>query len=147
MAACWIGVAAARHVAVAVRDGFAMFAHGRHDAAKRILPGDRVIYYSPREGIRDGAECRRFTAVGVVEPGEPAERLMTPGQTGWYRRMHWLDARPADVYPLLDSLSFVTDRQHWGMCFRKSLFRVNADDFSRIAAAMGVDPSILRDLS
>ncbi len=63
---------------------------------------------------------------------------MLPGMTGWYRRMRWLDARQADIYPLLDKFSFVTNRQHWGMYFRKSLFRVEENDSALVAEAMGV---------
>lgn len=137
----WIGVAAGRHVAIAVRDGFAMFAHGRHSAAKRLSPGDRVVYYSPREGMNEGAELRAFTAIGTVLPGEPSERPMAPLVTGWSRAMAWLDATPAGIYPLLDRLSFVADRQHWGMYFRKSLFKVGEADFRLIANAMGVAPA------
>jgi hypothetical protein len=137
MISYWIGVAAGNHVAAGVRGGFAMFAHGRHAAAKRVQPGDWVAYYSPREGMNEGAELRAFTAIGHVLPGEAAEREMLPGMTGWYRRMRWLDARQADIYPLLDKFSFVTNRQHWGMYFRKSLFKVEQKDFALVADAMG----------
>lgn len=138
MSDCWIGVAAADHVAIGVRDGFAMFAHGRHAAVKRVQPGDWVTYYSPRDGINEGAERRQFTAIGIVAQGEPRQREMGPSGIGWYRPMRWLEARAADIYPLLDRFSFVTDRRHWGMYFRKSLFRVDRGDFALIAAAMGV---------
>lgn len=138
----WIGVAAGKHVAVGVRDGFAMFAHGRHAAAKRVQPGEWVAYYSPREGMNEGLELRAFTAVGQALPGEIAERQMLPGVTGWSRRMRWLDAKPADIYPLLDKFSFVKDRQHWGMYFRKSLFTVDGGDFALIADATGVGSQV-----
>ena len=65
---------------------------------------------------------------------------MTPGLPGWYRRMQWLDSRPADIYPLLDQFSFVVNRQHWGMYFRKSLFRIDRRDFALLAEAMNVGP-------
>ncbi len=136
----WIGIVSADHVRTAVDGGFAMFAHGRHSAAQRVKPGDRVAYYSPRERMGEGEEVRAFTALGLVLEGEPAERQMVPGATGWYRRMRWLDCKPADVYPLLDRFSFVKDRQHWGMYFRKSLFAVSEHDFALIAEAMGVQP-------
>jgi len=138
MTARWIGVAAASHVAIGVREGFAMFAHGKHTAAKRVRCGDWVAYYSPREGMNEGAEVRAFVAIGEAVPGDVAERLMAPGVTGWHRPMRWLDAAPADIYPLLDKLAFVKDRQHWGMYFRKSLFKVSDGDFALIADAMGV---------
>ena len=138
MSTRWIGVAAAKHVALGVAGGFAMLAHGRHDAVKRVQPGDWLSYYSPREGLNEGAEVRAFTAIGQVKAGDPAERHMLPGMTGWYREVEWLDGRRADIYPLLDEFSFVTDRSHWGMYFRKSLFKVTRDDFALIAQAMGV---------
>jgi len=138
MTAYWIGVAASNHVAIARRDGFAMFAHGSHAAAKRLSPGDWVAYYSPREGISDGAEVRAFTAIGIVLPGEATERLMVPSVTGWSCPMQWLDSRDAGIYPLLDAFSFIGDRRHWGMYFRKSLFTVSEPDFRLIADAMGV---------
>ena len=135
----WIGIAAATHVRKGVEGGFAMFAHGRHDAARRVAPGDWVAYYSPREGLREGAELRAFTAIGRALDGEPREREMVADITGWSRPMRWLPASQADIYPLLDRFSFVKDRGHWGMYFRKSLFSVSRDDFALIADAMGVD--------
>ncbi len=137
---CWIGVAAAEHVSIAVRDGFAMFAHGRHEAAKRVKPGDSVAYYSPRERLNGGAEVRAFTAIGRALDGEVLERQMAEHMTGWSRPMRWFDSRPADIYPLLDRFSFVKNRSHWGMYFRKSLFSIQETDFTLIAEAMGVKP-------
>ena len=144
MTAYWIGVAAGKHVTISVRDGFAMFAHGRHEAARRVQPGDWVVYYSPREGMNEGAELRAFTALGQALAGEAAERQMQPGVTGWYRRMRWLDGKPADIYPLLDTLSFVKDRQHWGVYFLKSLFKIDGGDFALIANAMGIGQEFSR---
>lgn len=138
MTSHWIGTAAAVHVKIAVDGGFAMFSHGELKAIEKVLPGDRVAYYSPRQGYKEGAELRAFTAIGTVLEGGPAEREMTAGHVGWYRPVHWLAAKPADIYPLLDRFSFVKKRSHWGMYFRKSLFRIGQDDFNLIAEAMGV---------
>lgn len=135
----WIGVAAAAHVRVGIEGGFAMFAHGRHDAVKRVAPGDWVAYYSPREGMKEGAELRAFTAIGQALEGGPREREMMAGTTGWSRPMRWLPSRPASIYPLLDRFSFIEDRGHWGMYFRKSLFSVPREDFTLVAEAMGVE--------
>jgi EVE domain-containing protein len=134
----WIGVAAGKHVAAGKAEGFAMFAHGDHAAAKRLDTGDWVAYYTPREGMKEGAELRAFTAIGRVLPGGAEQREMGAGRSGWMRRMKWLDSRDAGIYPLLDRLSFIRDRQHWGMAFRKSLFKVAEPDFRLIAHAMGV---------
>jgi hypothetical protein len=138
MTTFWIGVAAGKHVAVGRTEGFAMFAHGDHAAAKRLETGDWVAYYAPREGIKEGTELHAFTAIGRVLTGEAEQREMAAGRTGWMRPMKWLDSRDAGIYPLLDRLSFIRDRQHWGMAFRKSLFKIPEPDFRLIADAMGV---------
>jgi len=136
---CWIGVAAAEHVQIATASGFAMFAHGRHEAARKVLDRDWVTYYAPRERMDEGGIVRAFVAIGEAIPGAMAEHEMRPGISGWTRPMRWLKSRPASIYFLLDELSFVKDRSHWGMYFRKSLFSVPSTDFERIAAAMNVE--------
>ena len=142
---CWIGVMAAEHAARAVEGGFAMFAHGKHEAAKRVGTGDWVAIYAPREQINAGEAVRAFVALGQAVNGDLTERLMAPGVTGWQRPMIWLDVGRADVYPLLDRFSFVVDRSHWGMYFRKSLFKISDADFALIAAAMGVGDTFKGD--
>ncbi len=145
---CWIGVAAGMHAAIARRDGFCAFSHGERTAVSKVLPGDRVAYYSPREGMKDGAEIRAFTAIGVVQTGDPVETELMPGAVGWIRKCAWAEThQQADIYPLLDRFSFVKNRSHWGMHFRKSLFEVPASDFAHIAEAMGVSDSDLVSLA
>jgi len=137
----WIAVVPKSRVEVAVAGGFAMFAHGRHDAIKRTGPGDWLAYYSPRTLLKGGEEVRAFTAIGQFTEREPYEAEMLPGRIGWRRDTRFeTDAHEADVYPLLDQLSFIKDRQHWGLFFHRSLFSVPVDDFRLIAAAMGLDP-------
>jgi hypothetical protein len=66
---------------------------------------------------------------------------MMAGRVGWRRDILWeKKAKQADVYPLLDQLSFIKDRQHWGLFFHRSIFSVPRDDFALIAEAMGLDP-------
>lgn len=137
---CWIGVAARAHVMVGQADGFVMVAHGLHSAVLRLLPGDWFAYYAPTQTLGGKDAVRRFVALGRIADGAPTQRQMTTDATGWCRPAHYCDAREADIYPLLDQFGFVTDRPHWGMYFRKSLFKIEAADFSLIADAMGVGP-------
>ena len=141
MSRFWIGVAAAAHVRRGAESGFVMFAHGRHAAAKRLTPGDFFAYYAPREGLDEGAPVRAFTAIGRIAPGEPVERQMSEGISGWSRRRS-SSTRQADVYQFLSQLSFVRNPEHWGMAFRRSLFEVPLADFKLIAAAMGAADKI-----
>jgi hypothetical protein len=42
----------------------------------------------------------------------------------------------APIRPLIESLSFISDKRHWGVSFRYGLLKVPANDFEQIAAAM-----------
>ncbi|HUQ41675.1 MAG TPA: EVE domain-containing protein [Candidatus Limnocylindrales bacterium] len=133
----WVGVSAGDHVDKGRDGGFVMFAHGKHDTVNKLSPGDRFAYYAPMTGMNAGDVIRKFVAIGEILDEAPAERVMRGG-TGWSRPARYFKASPADVYPLLDKLSFIHDRQHWGMAFRRSLFAVTDADFALIARAMGV---------
>jgi hypothetical protein len=137
----WIAVVPKVHVERAVAGRFAMFAHGRYDAINRTSPGDWLAYYSARPLREGGDEVRAFTAIGRFTDRELYEGEMGPGHAGWRRDIAYEKAaREAGVYPLLDQLSFIRDRTHWGLFFHRSLFAVRRDDFAKIAAAMGLDP-------
>lgn len=110
----------------------------------RVRPGDWLAYYSPRTLLKGGDQVRAFTAIGRIGERAPYEAEMSAGRTGWRRDIAYeASAHEAGVYPLLDELSFVKDRTHWGLFFHRSLFSVSRDDFAKIAAAMGVDPKRL----
>ena len=73
----WIGVASLDHVAAGVAGGFCMFAHGKHEAVKRVRPGDWIAYYSPRTGMREGEKVppsRRSAAYARANPIQPSWR-------------------------------------------------------------------------
>lgn len=53
--------------------------------------------------------------------------------------MQWHPCAAADVRPLLVDLTFVIDKVQWGYPFRRGLFRIDGDDFDRIASAMAPD--------
>jgi hypothetical protein len=135
----WIAVVPKAGVERCLAGGFAMFAHGRHQATMRVRPGDWLAYYAPRTLLKGGDEVRAFTAIGRFTDRAPYES--EPGSDRWRRDIAFeTGAREAGVYPLLDALSFIKDREHWGLFFHRSLFSVPRADFERIAAAMGLDP-------
>lgn len=136
----WIGVIPKSRVTMCVEAGVAMFAHGRHAPVKRVQPGDWLAYYSPRTIMNGGEEVRAFTAIGKIKDRDPYETEVAPGRLAWRRDIAYAKrVHDADVYPLLDQLSFIADRQHWGLAFHRSIFSVPRDDFMLIANAMGLD--------
>lgn len=140
----WIAVVPKSRVELAVAGGFAMFAHGKHEAVKRVEPGAWLAYYSATTVLKGTEPIRAFTAIGKVKNREPYQAEMMEGRTGWRRDIDYArEAHDADIYPLLGSLSFIKDRTHWGIFFHRSVFQVARDDFLQIAEAMGVDPKRL----
>ena len=138
----WIGVAAKQHVMMGLRDGYCMFAHGEHRAVEKLGVGDLFTYYAPMIGMGTGGQVRVFVAIGTVLDVPPEAQPMGGALIGWRRKAHYFDAQDASIYPLLAQLSFIKDAQHWGIHFRKSLFKVTDADFTVIASAMGAAPAI-----
>lgn len=130
----WIAVACAEHVAIGRAGGFMQVNHGKEAPLRRLRPGDRVAYYSPRERIKDGAQVQSFTALGTVAEGAPYPGLMGGGWTAFRRDVHWEPVGAALIRPLLDHLSF--GGPHWGAPFRYGLFEVSAEDMAVITQAM-----------
>ncbi len=77
-----------------------MFAHGRHEAARRAssrVTGSPTI--RPREGMNEGGGAARSPPSARRCRATRRSARCFSGVTGWYRRMRWLDATPADIYP------------------------------------------------
>ena len=79
-----------------------------------------------------------FTAIGRVRAGEIFQ-AESDGIRPFRRGVEYLPAQAAPIKPMLDSLSFIRSKEHWGAAFRFGFLRVPEEDFARIAAAMGRD--------
>ena len=134
----WIGVIARDHAVIAARQGVCAFSHGKESAARKLSPGDRFAFYSPKTGVADGDTVQAFTAIGMVKDGDafPATWADTE-MTAWVRNASFVPAQETPIKPMLEDLSFITNPRYWGMAFRRSLFEVSEADFTKIATAMG----------
>ena len=146
----WIAVASADH-ARRGRDervpGFMQVGHGKLAPLKRVQPGDRVAYYSPRLlGSGPASDpnnlFQSFVSIGIVQPGEPYAFDMG-GFVPYRRNVIYLKSKEASILPLLDDFEFVENRAHWGYKFRFGLFTISDHDMRLIAQAMGVDALLL----
>lgn len=133
----WIAVASAEHVGRGRAGGFMQVNHGKAAPLKRIVPGSRVAYYSPTSTFGGKDKLQAFTAIGVVQPGEPYQGDMGGGFLPFRRDVTWLKARPAPIQPLLERLAFSAGVKNWGQKFRFGLFSVTDRDMDVIADAMG----------
>ena len=134
----WIGVVSRNHVERGVAGGFAQLNHGKAGPLERMNPGDGLVYYSPRTDFPSGEAVQAFTAIGRVATGSIFQ-ADDPDATCFRRDMHYLPAAEAPIKPLLEELSFIRSKDHWGAAFRFGFLRVPEEDFARIARAMGRD--------
>jgi predicted RNA-binding protein len=132
----WINTISRDHVRRGVEGGFTQANHGKRTTLQRLSEGDWVVFYSPRTSYEGGEVLQAFTAIGQVQDEELYQVEMAPGFVPWRRNVDFKECREAPIKPLIDSLSFITDKTHWGYKFRFGLFEIPAEDFQKIRTAM-----------
>jgi uncharacterized protein YqjF (DUF2071 family) len=140
--AYWIGVASRDHVQRGLEGGFCQLGHGKHAPVKRLNPGDRIVYYSPKETLEGGAPVQAFTAIGKIADRDPYLVQMTAEFEAYRRDVKWWKAKEAKITPLIPQLTFIKDPAKWGYPFMRGSFKISADDFLVIAQAMGVNRAL-----
>jgi hypothetical protein len=137
----WIGVVSREHVQLGVAGGFIQLNHGKRAPLQRMRAGDGLVMYSPRTSYPDGAPLQRFTAIGVIATGEVYQVELT-GDFKPYRVDvdFFKQAVETPIKPLVEQLSFIKSKNHWGAAFRFGYIKVPAEDFMRVAREMGVVP-------
>jgi hypothetical protein len=143
MARYWVGVASRDHVQRGVAGSFAQLNHGKRAPLRRFGAGDWILYYSPRLTYPDGPPCQAFTALGQVRSGEIYQGHMGGGFDPYRIDVDFVEVQDAPIRPLLEGLSFIQDKQHWGAAFRFGLSEIPREDFELIAAAMDAPASAL----
>ncbi len=134
----WIGVASRDHAKTGEFGGFCQLGHGRPELVERLAPGDWIAYYAPRERLRDGDPVQAFVTIGRIREGSAYRAQQSANFHPVRRDVAYFPCLEAPIRPLIDRLSFITDRTHWGMPFRRGAFEIPQDDFLLIADAMGM---------
>ncbi len=134
----WIGVASKEHVLKGVASGFAQVCNGKGGPLKIMAPGDWIIYYSPTEKFGVSGSCQRFTAIGKIKPEEPYLFHMSDDFIPWRRNVDFVKSQEVEIRSLIDNLSFIKNKQHWGFIFRRGCFQIPKQDFLIIAKSMGI---------
>jgi len=135
----WIGVVSREHVRLGVKGGFIQLSHGKKAPVQRLRAGDALVMYSPRTAYPDGEPLQAFTAIGVVSTGKVYQVQMTEDFKPYRVDVSFLKAKEAPIKPLIDALSFIKSKTHWGAAFRFGQIKIPAEDFKLIAKAMGVE--------
>jgi len=132
----WIGVASRQHVLKGVAGGFAQLCHGKERPLKRMARGDWIIYYSPQEVLGGNQPCQRFTAIGEVNGDAVYQVEMAPGFIPFRRDIAFSPATEVSIRPLIERLSFIKDKKHWGYVFRFGHLQIPETDFHLLAEIM-----------
>jgi len=133
----WIGVASRSHVQIGVKCSFIQLGHGKKAPLQKLHAGDGLAMYSPRTDYPDGEVLQSFTAIGVVTSGEIYQVEMSSGFRPFRLDLQFHKCREAPIRPLIDELSFIKNKTHWGAAFRFGQLEIPALDFKIIAKAMG----------
>jgi len=132
----WIGVVSRSHVMIGVEGGFVQLNHGKKAPVQRLKAGDMLAMYSPRESYPDGPVLQAFTAIGTIKSGEVYQVEMSAEFKPYRVDVRFLSCNEAPIKPLIEQLSFIKNKAHWGAAFRFGFVKVPAQDFAHIARAM-----------
>ena len=133
---CWVNTISRDHVRAGVDGGFTQAGHGKASGLKRLSVGDWLVFYSPKTSLRGGEPLQAFTAIARVADEELYQVEMAPGFMPWRRNLEFVACDETPIRPLIDSLSFIRNKERWGYVFRFGLFEIPCRDFDVIKSAM-----------
>ncbi|MCB0807609.1 MAG: EVE domain-containing protein [Bacteroidales bacterium] len=132
----FIIVASKDHIQKGYEGGFAQAGHGKKTQLNKMQKGDGVIFYASKESYPDGRAYRKFTAIGKVTDEKPYQVEMNPGFEPWRRNIQFYPAIETEIKPLLDDLSFISNKKHWGLHLMSGFVEIGKADFDLIAGKM-----------
>ncbi|NKY86829.1 EVE domain-containing protein [Nocardia veterana] len=133
----WLAVVSRDHVRRGVALGIAQANHGKRTAVERMRPGDGLVYYSPRTGMREGAPVKSFTAIGTIAD-RPVWQAEDQGGCfrPWRRAVTYRhDAAEIAIDTLRGELE-LTSVPNWGIVLRRGVVELSAHDFTVVSRAM-----------
>ena len=140
----WIIVASKDHLQRGVAGGFIQANHGKAAPLKRMQAGDWVIFYSPKMKYDQPEKLQCFTEIGKVADDKMYQHDMGGGFVPFRRNVSFLPAQDVPILPLINDLTFIKDKTHWGAPFRFGTLQIPEEDFLLIASRMVEDKSLLK---
>lgn len=135
----WINTISRDHVLKGVEGGFTQAGHGKNTKLKNLEQGDFLVFYSAKTKLENGEPLQMFTAIGQITDSNPYQITVANDFHPWRRDISFFNSQEAAIRPLIESLSFITNKQRWGFPFMRGLFEINQSDFEQIAKAMKVE--------
>jgi hypothetical protein len=133
----WIGVVSKDHVDIGTAGGYTQLNHGKAAPLLRMRAGDGFAFYSPRTTYPNGESLQAFTAIGRIRSGRVYQVTSGDSFEPFRLDVDYFPAQVASIRPLIEQLTFIRSKTHWGAAFRFGVVRVPECDFALVAAAMG----------
>jgi predicted RNA-binding protein len=139
----WIILASKDHIQRGQAGGFIQANHGKAAPLKRMRAGDWVIFYSPKLEFDKPEKLQCFTAIVRVVGEEIYQQDMGGGFVPFRLKVQFLPSKDVSIQPLIEELTFIKDKTHWGAPFRFGTLQIPEEDFRLIAGKMVEDQSLL----
>jgi len=138
----WIIVATKDHLQRGIAGGFIQAHHGKAAPLKRMQPSDWVIFYSQRVEYEKPEKLQCFTAICRIVDEEIYQHDMGGGFIPFRRHVNFLPSQEVSILPLINGLTFIKDKSHWGAPFRFGTLQIPEEDFHLIAEKMVENQSL-----
>lgn len=132
----WVVVVARDHALFGIQTGILQANHGKAAPLHRMRPGDGVLIYAPKLIFGQNEPCQRFVALGTIADEPVYQAEVTPDFKPFRRRVIYESVVETPIQPVIEQLSFITDKKRWGYWFRFSCFAIPQTDFDLLHATM-----------
>lgn len=146
----WISVVSKEHALRGIENGIMQACHGKAAPLKRMKKEDYVLFYCPKEMFLGKDKYQKFVGVGTVATGEVYQFSMSEDFHPYRIDIKYIENAAnfeAPVLPLINSLSFIKDKKHWGAAFRFGHLQIPEEDFLHITSAMGLSANLSEFIS
>ena len=141
----WICVVSKEHALKGIDGGFIQACHGKLAPLKRMKVGDFVMFYCPNITFLGKEKYQQFLGVGQVVDNQVYQYAMTDNFKPFRMNIKYLENSSiieTPIHGLINSLTFIQDKTHWGYMFRFGHFEIPKLDFDLIINAMNVSEHI-----
>jgi len=140
----WILVASKDRLQHGLAGGFIQTSQGKAAPLKRMHADDWVTYYSSRLEYDKPGKLQCFTAICRIKDENIYQHDMGGGFVPFRRNVMFLSTQDVSILPLINELTFIKDKAHWGGPLRFGTLQIPEEDFRLIAGRMVDDQSVLK---
>jgi len=134
----WINTASKDHVMIGKVNGIVQASHGKLSPLKRLMTGDKIVYYSPKTSYENGEPLKAFTAVAEITGEQIYQAEISEDFKPYRINAAYEEFSEVEIKPLIEELSFIRNKKSWGYMFRLGLFEINEHDFNLIYSQMKI---------